>query len=286
MSQGNNPVSGLVASGRRFNPLPGFSITLGFTIFYLSVIVLFPIAVLLLRSAEVPPQKLVGAAFSPQALAAYKFSLWSSLAAAFINMIFGSLMAWVLVRYKFPGRRLLDGLVDFPFALPTAVAGLTLANLFSEHGWLGQYLTPLGIHGAYSQLGVVIALTFVGLPFSVRTLQPVLEHFDHAVEEAAASLGAGRLRTFLSVIAPTLMPTILTGFGLAFARALGEYGSIVFISGNMPDTQIAPMVIVNRLDEYDYTGAMAVALALMILSFALLYLLNRLQQWSAKFQEA
>jgi sulfate transport system permease protein len=191
----------------------------------------------------------------------------------------------VLVRYSFPGRRLLDGLIDFPFALPTAVAGLTLADLFSEHGWLGRFLTPLGIHGAYSRLGVMIALTFVGLPFSVRTLQPVLEHFDHAVEEAAACLGAGRLRTFVFVIAPTLLPTALTGFGLAFARALGEYGSIVFISGNMPNTQIAPMLIVVRLDEYDYAGAMAVALALMILSFAVLYLLNRLQEWSAHYQQ-
>jgi len=286
MPSGHSPVSGRELNGRRFNPLPGLSITLGFTVFYLSVIVLFPIAVLLLRSAEVSPKKLWDAAFDAQALTAYGFSLWSSLAAASINLVFGSVMAWVLVRYTFPGRRILDGLVDFPFALPTAVAGLTLANLFSEHGWLGRYLTPLGFHGAYSRLGVVIALTFVGLPFSVRTLQPVLEHFDHAVEEAAASLGAGRLRTFVFIIAPTLLPTALTGFGLAFARALGEYGSIVFISGNLPSTQIAPMLIVTRLDEYDYAGAMAVALALMVLSFALLYLLNRLQQWSANFQQS
>ncbi|HWD20155.1 MAG TPA: sulfate ABC transporter permease subunit CysT [Verrucomicrobiae bacterium] len=286
MPHGYNPPSSAKSVGRRFNPLPGFHRTLGFTIFYLSIIVLLPIAVLVLRAAEVPPKKLLEAAFNPQAIAAYEFSIWSSLAAAAVNLVFGSLMAWVIVRYRFPGRRLLDGLIDFPFALPTAVAGLTLANLFSEHGWLGRYLTPLGIHGAYSQLGVIIALTFVGLPFSVRTLQPVLEHFDPLVEEAAASLGAGRLRTFVSVIAPTLMPTMLTGFGLAFARALGEYGSIVFISGNLPDTQIAPMLIVVRLDEYDYAGAMAVALALMVLSFALLYLLNRLQEWSAKFQQS
>ncbi len=272
--------------GRRFNPLPGLPITLGFTVFYLSVIVLIPIAILVIRAAEVPPQKLWSSAFNSQAIAAYKFSLWSSLVAASINLVFGSLVAWVLVRYTFPGRRLLEALIDFPFALPTAVAGLTLANLFSDNGWLGRYLVPMGIHGAYSRLGVVIALTFVGLPFSVRTLQPVLENFDHAVEEAAASLGAGRLRTFVSVIAPTLLPTMLTGFGLAFARALGEYGSIVFISGNLPSSQIAPMVIVVRLDEYDYAGAMAVALTLMLISFAVLYLLNRLQAWSSKFHQA
>jgi len=284
MPSGYSPPTTTDSIGRRFNPLPGLRITLGFTVFYLSVLVLIPIAVLVVRAAAVPPGKLLSAAFDQQARAAYAFSLWSSLAAAATNMVFGSLMAWVLVRYTFPGRRLLEGLIDFPFALPTAVAGLTLANLFSDHGWVGRYLAHVGIHGAYTPLGVIIALTFVGLPFSVRTLQPVLEEFDPLVEEAAASLGAGRMRTFLSVIAPTLMPTALTGFGLAFARALGEYGSIVFISGNLPSTQIAPMIIVIRLDEYDYAGAMAVAITLMAISFAVLYILNRLQGWSAKFQ--
>lgn len=271
-------------SGGRFNPLPGFSITLGFTVFYLSVIVLIPIAGLALRGAEVPAAKLFEAAFNARALHSYVFSIWTSLSAASINLVFGSLMAWVIVRYSFPGKRLLEGLIDFPFALPTAVAGLTLANLFSDHGWLGRYLVPAGIHGAYSQLGVVIALTFVGLPFAVRTLEPVLRNFNRDVEEAAASLGAGRMRTFLTIIAPTMLPTMLTGFGLAFARALGEYGSIVFISGNLPKTEIAPVLIVVRLDEFDYAGATAVALTLMALSFALLYVLNRLQGWSNKFQ--
>lgn len=218
-------------------------------------------------------------------MAAYGLSLGASLAAALVNALFGSLLAWVLVRYQFPGRRLLDGLIDFPFALPTAVAGLTLADLFSSHGWLGQFLVPMGIQGAYTRLGVIIALTFVGLPFSVRTLQPVLETLDAGVEEAAACLGAGRFRTFISVIAPTLLPTILTGFGLSFARALGEYGSIVFISGNLPQTEIAPTLIVMRLNQYDYTGAIAVALVLMIFSFALLFTLNMLQGWAARFQE-
>ncbi len=280
------PPSSSTSVNERFNPLPGFTMTMGFTVFYLSIIVLIPIAALFLRGGQAPPKKLFEAAFNPRALASYGFSIWTSLTAAAINLVFGSLMAWVIVRYRFPGRRILEGLIDFPFALPTAVAGLTLADLFSDHGWLGRYLVPLGIIGAYSQLGVVIALTFVGLPFSVRTLEPVLRNFNQDVEEAAASLGAGRLRTFLFVIAPTMLPTMLTGFGLAFARGLGEYGSIVFISGNLPNTEISPMLIVQRLDEFDYDGAIGVALTLMILSFALLYILNRLQAWSSKFQPA
>lgn len=268
------------------NPLPGFRLTLGFTVFYLTVIVLAPIAALALKALRLPWPQLWSLATNERALAAYRLSLGASLAAALINALFGSLLAWVLVRYQFPGRRLLDGLIDFPFALPTAVAGLTLANLFSAHGWLGQFLVPMGIKGAFTRLGVIIALTFVGLPFSVRTLQPVLETLDASVEEAAACLGAGRFRTFINVIAPTLLPTILTGFGLSFARALGEYGSIVFISGNLPKTEIAPTLIVMRLNEYDYTGAIAVALVLMIFSFALLMTLNMLQAWAANFQEA
>jgi sulfate transport system permease protein len=266
--------------------LPGFRLTLGFTVFYLTVIVLAPIAALALKALRLPWPQLWSLATNERALAAYRLSLGASLAAALINALFGSLLAWVLVRYQFPGRRLLDGLIDFPFALPTAVAGLTLANLFSAHGWLGQFLVPMGIKGAFTRLGVIIALTFVGLPFSVRTLQPVLETLDASVEEAAACLGAGRFRTFINVIAPTLLPTILTGFGLSFARALGEYGSIVFISGNLPKTEIAPTLIVMRLNEYDYTGAIAVALVLMIFSFALLMTLNMLQAWAANFQEA
>jgi sulfate/thiosulfate transport system permease protein len=270
---------------KRFNPLPGFGLTLGFTVFYLSVIVVLPVCALLIKSLEVSWGEFWRLAFNERALAAYKLTFGASLAAALTNALFGTLLAWVLVRYEFPGRRLMDALVDFPFALPTAVAGLTLANLFSEHGWLGQWLVPLGIQGAYTPLGVIIALTFVGLPFSVRTLQPVLASFDRGVEEAAATLGARRLRTFLAVIAPTLLPTILTGFILAFARAIGEYGSIVFISGNLPfKTEIAPYLIVIRLEQFDYTGAIALAVVLLVFSFLLLGAINLLEHWSNRFQ--
>lgn len=275
-------------AARRFarapSPLPGFGLTLGVSVFYLTIIVLLPIAALCLKALGQPWHQLWTLATNARALASYKLSLGASFCAAFLNAACGSLLAWVLVRYRFPGRRLLDGLIDFPFALPTAVAGLTLANLFSVHGWLGKYLTPLGFHGAYTRTGVVIALTFVGLPFAVRTLQPVLEDFDAEVEEAAASLGAGRWRTFVSVIAPTLMPSVLSGFGLAFARALGEYGSIVFISGNLRSTEIAPSLIVMRFEGYDYAGAMSVALVLLLFSFAMLLMLNWLQGWASEFQ--
>jgi sulfate transport system permease protein len=268
------------------NPLPGFSITLGFTVVYFSVIVFVPNGARVRNTLGLSWKELWELATNERALASYRLSLGASLAAALINAAFGSLLAWVLVRYRFPGRRLLDGLIDFPFALPTAVAGLTLASLFSDHGWLGQYLAPLGIKGAFSRLGVVIALTFVGLPFSVRTIQPEIETLDPDVQEAAKCLGASRWRRFVSVTAPALLPTVLTGFGLSFARALGEYGSIVFISGNLPfQTEIAPMLVVMRLDQFDYTGAIAVALVLMIFSFALLLTLNTLQGWAAKFQE-
>jgi sulfate transport system permease protein len=268
------------------NPLPGFSITLGFTVIYLTVIVLVPIGALVLKTLGLSWKELWELATNERAMAAYRLSLGASLAAALINAVFGSLLAWVLVRNPFPGRRLLDGLVDFPFALPTAVAGLTLASLFSDHGWLGQFLTPLGIKGAFSRLGVVIALTFVGLPFSVRTIQPEIETLDPSVQEAAKCLGASRWRRFLMVTAPTLFPTVLTGFGLSFARALGEYGSIVFISGNLPfQTEIAPTLVVMRLDQFDYTGAISVAVVLMLFSFGLLLTLNSLQGWAAKFQE-
>jgi len=200
------------------------------------------------------------------------------------NAAFGTLLAWVLVRYRFPGRKLIDALVDFPFALPTAVAGLTLADLFSGDGWLGRYLVPLGIKGAFTPLGVVIALTFVGMPFAVRTLQPVLESLEREVEETAATLGASRLRTFCTIIVPSLLPTIITGFALAFARAVGEYGSIVFISGNLPfQTEIAPYLIVIRLEEYDYLGATAIAAVLLVLSFLILAVVNWLEVWTGRF---
>jgi sulfate/thiosulfate transport system permease protein len=267
----------------RSNPLPGFGLTLGFTVLYLSAIVLLPIAALAVKALHLSFHELWHLATNPRAIRAYELSLGAAFIAACLNAFFGSLLAWVLVRYRFPGRRLLDGLIDFPFALPTAVAGLTLADLFSPHGWLGRFLVPMGIEGAYTRLGIVIALTFVGLPFSVRTLQPLLENMDQGLEEAAAILGAGRLHTFLNIIVPTLLPTVLTGFGLAFARGLGEYGSIAFISGNLPSTEIAPTLVIARLENHDYSGAIGVALVLMIFSFVLLFSLNWLQGWSAKF---
>jgi sulfate transport system permease protein len=269
----------------RFNALPGFGLTLGFTLFYLSAIALIPFAGLAIRAAEIPWPEFWRLATTDRALAAYKLTFGASLAAAFANAIFGALLAWVLVRYEFPGRRFIDAIVDFPFALPTAVAGLTLANLFAANGWLGKYLVPLGFKGAFTPLGIVIALTFVGMPFVVRTLQPVLENLEREVEEAAATLGAGRLRTFISVVLPSILPTLSTGFALAFARAIGEYGSVVFISGNLPyRTEIAPYLIVMRLEEYDYAGAIALAIVLLIISFLLLGAINLLEQWTSRFQ--
>jgi sulfate transport system permease protein len=271
----------------KHNSLPGFRLTLGFTVLYLSAIVLIPFGALLLRASGISPADFLHLATNERAMAAYRLTFGASLIAALINAIFGTVLAWVLVRYRFPGRRVIDAIVDFPFALPTAVAGLTLANLFAANGWLGRYLVPLGINGAYTPLGIVIALTFVGLPFAVRTLQPVLESLEKEVEEVAATLGAGRLRVFLKIIAPTLMPSILTGFALSFARAIGEYGSIVFISGNVPyQTEIAPSLIVMRLEEYNYSGAIALAVVLLTCSFILLGAINLLEQWSGKFLKA
>src|SRR5256885_8413096 len=270
---------------RKFNALPGFGLTTGFTVFYLSAIVLVPIAGSVLKTLEISLTDFWRLATADRALAAYKLTFGASLVAALANALFGTVLAWVLVRYEFPGKRFIDALVDFPFALPTAVAGLTLANLFEKNGWLGQWLVPLGIKGAFPPLGVIIALTFVGMPFAVRTLQPVLESLEREVEEAAATLGATRARTFFSIIAPTLLPTIVTGFALAFARAVGEYGSIVFISGNLPfKTEIAPYLIVMRLEEYDYTGAVALAVVLLLFSFLLLGAINLLEHWTSRFQ--
>ena len=270
---------------KKFNVLPGFGLTMGFTLFYLSAIVLIPFAGLVVRTLDLSWADFWRLATAPRAMAAYRLTFGASLIAAVANATFGTLLAWVLVRYEFPGRRIIDAMVDFPFALPTAVAGLTLANLFASNGWLGRFLVPLGIQGAFSPLGIVIALTFVGLPFAVRTLQPVLENLEREVEEAAATLGAGRLRTFASVIAPALLPAMLTGFALAFALAIGEYGSIVFISGNLPfRTEIAPYLIVMRLEEYDYTGAIALAVVLLGCSFLLLGAINLLERWTVKFE--
>jgi sulfate transport system permease protein len=270
---------------KRFNVLPGFGLTMGYTLLYLSVIVLLPIAGLVFRVLHLSWSEFWTLATAPRALAAYRLTFGASLAAATINAVFGTLLAWVLTRYEFPGRRFLDALVDFPFALPTAVAGLTLASLFSANGWLGHFLVPLGIRVAFTSLGVVIALTFVGLPFVVRTLQPVLANLEREVEEAAATLGAGRLRTFLTVIAPTLLPAVLTGFALALARAIGEYGSVIFIAGNLPfSSEIAPLLIFIKLEEYDYAGAMALAVVLLAVSFLLLITINKLEHWAGRYQ--
>src|SRR4051812_24801172 len=271
---------------KKFNALPGFGLTMGFTLFYLSAIVLIPFAGLIIRACGLSWEDFWKLATADRALSAYRLTFGASLIAAVSNAIFGTLLAWVLVRYEFPGRRFIDAMVDFPFALPTAVAGLTLANLFAANGWLGKYLVPLGIKGAFTPLGVIIALTFVGMPFAVRTLQPVLENLDRGVEEAAATLGAGRMRTFLQVIAPTLLPSIITGFALSFARAVGEYGSIVFISGNKPfKTEIAPYLIVFRLDQFDFAGATAIAVVLLLISFLILIMINLLEAWSRRFQQ-
>ena len=270
---------------KKYNVLPGFGLTMGFTLFYLSAIVLFPLGALVLKVAGVGWEEFWRVATTPRALAAYQLTFGASLAAAVTNALFGSILAWVLVRYEFVGKKVVDALVDIPFALPTAVAGLTLANLFAPAGWLGQFLEPLGIQAAYSRLGVVIALTFVSLPFMVRTLQPVLENLEREVEEAAATLGAGRWLTFRKVIAPTLLPSVITGFALSFARAVGEYGSIIFISNNMPfQGEIAPLVIVTLLEQYEYTGAMSIAVVLLVVSFLLLGTINLLEKWASHYQ--
>jgi sulfate/thiosulfate transport system permease protein len=276
--------SSAIMPGKKFNALPGFGLTMGFTLFYLSAIVLIPLGGLFLRSFEMSWAEFWRLATTDRALATYKLTFGASLVAAVANAAFGTLLAWVLTRYEFPGRRFIDALVDFPFALPTAVAGLTLASLFAANGWLGKYLVPLGIKGAYTPLGVVIALTFVGMPFVVRTLQPVLENLEREVEEAAATLGAGRLHTFVRVIAPSLFPAVITGFALAFARAIGEYGSIVFISSHTRfKDEIAPFLIVERLEQFDLPGAIAMAVVLLVFSFVLLTGINLLEQWATRF---
>ena len=266
---------------RRRSVLPGFGLSMGITVTYLSILVLVPLSMIFLKSATLGPRELWDVVTSPRAVASYKLSFGASLIAASINAVFGVLVAWVLVRYRFPGRSVVDALVDLPFALPTAVGGIALTAIYAEKGWLGQYLYPLGLETAFSRLGVVIALTFVGLPFVVRTVQPVLEDLDLDNEEAAATLGAGRWEIFRRVVLPPLWPSILTGFALSFARAVGEFGSVVFISGNMPlRTEIIPLVIMTKLEQYDYAGATALAMVMLVSSFALLLVINRLQAWS------
>jgi sulfate/thiosulfate transport system permease protein len=259
--------------------LPGFGLTLGFTLCYVCLLVLIPLSTILLKSAALSWGAFWATVLSPRALASYRLSLGASLLSALLNALFGLLVTWVLVRYHFPGKRLLDGLVDLPFALPTAVAGIALTTLYASNGWIGRYLDLLGIKAAYAPLGIVIALTFIGLPFVVRTLEPVLHSLDAAIEEAAASLGASRWQTFWRVIFPELRAALVTGFTLAFARALGEYGSVIFIAGNMPmRTEITPLLIMIKLEQFDYAGATAIALLLLLISFALLLGINLLQR--------
>ncbi len=263
--------------------LPGLGLTLGYTIGYLSLIVLLPLSALFVKSAGLTWSEFWETVSSPRVVASYKLTFGASLVAAAINAVFGLIVAWTLVRYRFPGRKIIDAMVDLPFALPTAVSGIALTAVYSQNGWLGQHLTTLGIKAAVSPLGVMLALTFIGLPFVVRTLQPALEELDKENEEAAASLGANRWQTFTRVIAPAIMPALLTGFALAFARALGEYGSVVFISGNMPmKTEITSLLIVSKLEQYDYAGATAIAVVMLMASFVLLLAINGLQWWSGQ----
>jgi sulfate transport system permease protein len=263
--------------------IPGFGLSLGFTIFYLALIVLIPLAAVFLKTFTMSWDAFWSAVTSPRVMASYRLSFGAALIGAFLNVVFGGIVAWVLVRYQFPGKRLVDALVDLPFALPTAVAGITLTALYSHNGWIGQYLEPAGIKVAFTPLGVVVALTFIGLPFVVRTVQPVLEDAERELEEAAASLGASPLQTFLRVILPGITPALLTGFALAFARATGEYGSVVFIAGNMPMvSEITPLFIITKLEQYDYTGATTIAVVMLVVSFILLLTINLLQAWTRK----
>ncbi|PAU88350.1 sulfate ABC transporter permease subunit CysT [Pseudomonas sp. WN033] len=271
----------LAAKKRRV--IPGFGLTMGFTLLYLSFIFLIPVGGLLLYTLLMSWDDFWRAVSHPQVVASYKLSFGASLIGATINLVFGALVAWVLVRYSFPGKKIVDALVDLPFALPTAVAGIALVTLYASSGWVGQYLQVAGIKVAYTQLGVVVALTYIGLPFVVRTVQPVLEDLEAEREEASASLGASRFTTIRRVILPALLPALLTGYALAFARAVGEYGSVVFISGNMPyRTEITPLLIVAKAEQYDYNGAAAIGTVMLLAAFALLLLINGLQWWTQR----
>jgi len=268
---------------RKPSAIPGFGLTLGITLAYLSLVVLIPLAATFLKTATLDWSQFVRAVTSPRVLASYRLTFFSALGGALINAVFGFLVAWVLVRYKFPFKRLVDAVVDLPFALPTSVAGISLAAIYSGNGWIGQFLEPLGIKNAFTPAGVLVALTFIGLPFVVRTVQPVLEEFEREQEEAAACLGASRWLTFRRVVLPAVFPALLTGFALAFARALGEYGSVIFIAGNMPGiSEIVPLLIVVRLEQFDYPGAAVLATAMLIASAFILLLINALQRWNRR----
>jgi sulfate/thiosulfate transport system permease protein len=267
----------------RRSVLPGFRLTMGFTLFYLGLVVIVPLLTLPARSAAMSLEEFWRTITDPRVVASYRLSVGASLVAASVNALFGLVVAWVLVRYRFPGRRIVDSLVDLPFALPTAVAGITLTSIYAPNGWIGRLLEPYGVQVAFTRAGVTLALVFIGLPFVVRTLQPVIESLDLEVEEAAASLGATRLKVVTRVILPYLYPAWLTGFALSFARAIGEYGSVVFISGNMPmRTEIAPLLIITKLEQFDYAGATAIALVMLTFSFVLLLAINALQGWTTR----
>jgi sulfate transport system permease protein len=270
---------------KRHSVLPGFDLALGFTLLYLGLIVLIPLSAAFLKTFTMTWPAFWDAVTSPRVVASYRLTFGASLAAALLNSLFGLVVAWVLVRYEFPFKRLIDALVDLPFALPTAVAGIALTSLYAANGWIGQYLAQIGVKVSYTPLGVFVALTFIGLPFVVRTVQPVLEDLQKELEEAAATLGATRAQTFARVILPVLTPALLTGFALAFARALGEYGSVIFIAGNMPMiSEITPLLIITKLEQYDYAGATAIAVVMLVAAFALLLAINLLQAWTRKRQ--
>ncbi len=268
-------------TGEPFRVMPGFNLSLGFTLFYLTLIVLIPLSAVFLKTFTMTWPAFWNSVTSDRVMASYRLSFGASLIGAALNVIFGGIVAWVLVRYAFPGKKIINALVDLPFALPTAVAGIALTALYSSNGWLGRYLEPMGINVAFTPLGVIVALTFIGLPFVVRTVQPVLEDAERELEEAAASLGASNWQTFTRIIFPTVLPALLTGFALAFARATGEYGSVIFIAGNMPMvSEITPLFIITKLEQYDYAGATAIAVVMLTVSFILLLTINLLQAWS------
>ena len=268
---------------KQYSILPGFNLALGFTLLYLSLIVLIPLSAAFIRTAELTWPEFWAVVTTPRVMASYRLTFGASFAAACVNVVFGLLVAWVLVRYHFPGKKLVDALVDLPFALPTAVAGIALTALYAGNGWIGQFLEPLGIKVAFTPIGIFVALTFIGLPFVVRTVQPVLEDIESELEEAAATLGANRWQTFTRVIFPAIFPALMTGFALAFARAIGEYGSVIFIAGNMPMiSEITPLLIVTKLEQYDYAGATALSVVMLVISFILLLIINLLQWWSRR----
>lgn len=266
------------------NVLPGFVPNLSFTVFYLSLIVLIPLSALIIKTTGLSWNDFISTVTAPRVMASYKITFGAALIAALINAFFGVLIAWVLVRYRFFGKRIFDALIDLPFALPTAVAGITLATIYSSNGWVGRYLEPHGIKIAFTPIGIIIAMAFIGLPFVVRTVQPVIEEIDTDIEEAAACLGANRWQTFTRIILPLLAPSVLTGFALAFARGVGEYGSIIFIAGNMPMvSEITPLLIITKLEQFDYTGATAIATVMLTASFVMLLAINLIQKWSRRF---